>query len=262
MALSPVAITLPRRVQAEVQRLDAAVQQARKEQAAALRNGSRDAELIAAAPPQRTSSSGGAVPGTFADGYGGPAYPPQPVAGPAYSQPPASFAGGFGSYAAPAAFDWQASSRPPTSYAPSYASGPPPPIQHYQQEEGFSGRASYAGGPSGAHPTFQRCTPPAAGPASMAAQGRYSDAGSDACSSYGGYRPGPTRAPASSPPPPSWQRAQQDISAGTPVAALAGRIGTMGLHTPASSSSPFATEDTLQVGGWATQAAAWFCCAA
>ncbi|PRW33935.1 nuclear mitotic apparatus 1 isoform X2 [Chlorella sorokiniana] len=75
-------------LQAEVRRLDAAVHQARKEQAAALRSGSRDLELIAAAPPQRTSS--------VADGYGGPSFAPPPPAGAAHGQLPAGYAGGFG----------------------------------------------------------------------------------------------------------------------------------------------------------------------
>lgn len=239
---------LPFTPQAEVQRLEAAVQQARKEQAAALRSGSRDLELIAAASPQRTSSEAGR--------YGGPAYAPHPAAGAAYgqSQPPVGYAGSFSSYAAPEAFEWQATGRPAGSYAPSHISGAPPPSQQqHEQQAGFgSVRASYAGGPGSAHPAFlQRYSQPATSPTSMgAAQVHYapSEAGSDACSSYGGFSAGAARGPASSPLPQAWQRAAQEGSAGTPVEALAGRLGSMGLHTPASSSSPFATEDTLQVG--------------
>ncbi len=241
----------PAIAQAEVRRLDAAVQQGRKAQAAALHSSSRDVELIAAAPPQRASSSGGMAASGLADGYGGSAFAPPPAAGAAHSQPPSVYADVYGMYAAPAAFDWQVPGRPPSSYAPSYISAPPPPSQQQREQQAGLGsvRTSYAGGPGGTHTAFQRYSQPSAGPASMAAQAHYvpSDAGSDACSSYGGFAPGAARAPASSPPPQAaWQQAAQGGSAGTPVGALAERLGSMGLHTP-TSSPPFATEDTLQV---------------
>lgn len=269
--------------------LGAALQQAAKEQAAALRSHSRDLELIAAVPPQqpqqtaaapasgRASSNSGSPAGGF-DRYG---YAPLPLP---YGQPPAAYGAQspvpqrYTSYyaeaggAAPASFDWasaqQAELDPRASLLLAPYGAPLLTAQAAQQQQyawqdpavSQDVRASYAH-QSSSRGAFQRHNQwtPAAGVRSAP-----SVAGSDACSltGYGGIA-----APRALPlPQQAWEGRSDGGFAGTGVStpyqqqqqqqkqgmdeALTGRLRALALHTPISSNtSPFGTDDTLQVLG-------------
>ena len=263
-----------------MRRLGAALQQAEKERAAALRTASRDLELIAAVPPaqqpaaaaDRRASSSGSPPFGAANRYSAsPGFPHQP--------PAASYAAPGHTAQLPAQHRWSSHQAEPaaaTSFA--WASGGPqatldpraspqqqpcaagPPSWQRQQrqqhvwqeaaeqreEAGYlaGGGSQYGGAPSERYGRYAAATAD-------------SDAGSVAGYGAAAHRPptaqqwawedqggsGDRRSGAATPP----CQPQRQQTQGASAEALAGQLGGLTLHTPtASASSPFATDDTLQ----------------
>lgn len=265
-----------------MRRLEAALQQARKEQAAALRGHGAELDLIAAAPPQQRSAAmpppvqpappgawTGAMPGGERNASTSPAYREPPPAASQHQHPAAPYATHA---AAPHdAFAWTTSAAAPSPPASSYAPSESRGQQGWQAAPDFPhGRRPQQ--PYGAHPpTGQQWRSDADPRASYAAPSPGSSPGSGAFS-HGGPTSGP--APPSGTPLQPWQQAAADggrggrgaapslspyewHDAGDAEPALASQFGGLGLRgatpprlpTPSFSASPFGTEDTLQVDG-------------
>lgn len=220
-----------------MQRLHAAVQQALKGQAAAARGHSRDLELIAAAPsqlpPRATAApaAGGrrASGGSYDDGGG--AWEPYPGSG----------AGGrYETQASSPAHlveqaGWEASYRRQADSGPA-AYG----WADERQQQAPNPRSSMYLQPQHPYAWHEQSPPPA-----MDVRGSY--AASSARDAFQHHRPSPLA------PAPGMQQQEQQAwgVAATPQQQRASPEGgdqRLGLHTPGSAAtSPFATDDTLQV---------------